>query len=180
MNNRVFSFFGEKKEILLKRWKEDFFEAFKEAKPFFLREVDAFQNPFAYRIEEIFQEILNSIDPDFSWERLNPYLERLGQILAVYFSSAREGMGVFLSLKGILREFFGEEILERFGVEGLLKIEDLINSLMLVTFDFYLKYREKLFEIKYQEWKRNNYLLLKRAGLVYDPMEGMPPMGKET
>jgi hypothetical protein len=37
-----------------------------------------------------------------------------------------------------------------------------------------MKYRERLFEIRYEEWKRNNYLLLKRAGLVYDPMEGMP------
>jgi hypothetical protein len=53
-------------------------------------------------------------------------------------------------------------------------MEDLINSLMVLTFDFYMKYRERLFEIRYEEWKRNNYLLLKRAGLVYDPMEGTP------
>lgn len=176
MRGSVYSIIEENHSKILKLWKERFFSDIfeEEAKSYFLKEVDPFQNPLASRIDEIFASILKEIKPEFSLDALLPYLERLAQLLAVHAPSAKRAMGTFLKLKGIIRENFGNEILERFGVEGLLLMEDLINSLMVLTFDFYMKYRERLFEIRYEEWKRNNYLLLKRAGLVYDPMEGMP------
>jgi len=172
----IYSIIEENHSKILKLWKEKFFSDIfdEESKSYFLKEVDPFQNPLASRIDEIFSAILKEIKPKFSLDELLPHLERLAQLLAVHVPSAKRAMGTFLKLKGIIRKNFGDEILERFGVEGLLQIEDLINSLMIFAFDFYMKYREKLFEIRYEEWKRNNYLLLKRAGLVYDPMEGMP------
>jgi len=159
----VYSIIEENHSKILKLWKERFFSDIfeEEAKSYFLK-------------EEIFSSILKEIKPEFSLDALLPYLERLAQLLAVHVPSAKRAMGTFLKLKGIIRENFGDEILEHFGVEGLLQMEDLINSLIVLTFDFYMKYRERLFEIRYEEWKRNNYLLLKRAGIVYEPMEGMP------
>jgi hypothetical protein len=172
----VYSIIEENHSKILKLWKERFFSGIfeEEAKSYFLKEVDPFQNPLASRVDNVFSSILKEIKPEFSLDALLPYLERLAQLLAVHVPSAKRAMGTFLTLKGIIRENFGDEILERFGVEGLLLMEDLINSLMVLAFDFYMKYREKLFEIRYEEWKRNNYLLLKKAGIVYDPLEGMP------
>jgi hypothetical protein len=176
----VYSIIEENHSKILKLWKERFFlDIFGEdVKSYFLKEVDPFQNPLASRVDEIFSSILKEIKSEFSLDALLPYLERLAQVLAIYVPSAKKAMGTFLKLKGIIRENFGDEILERFGVKGLLQMEDLINSLMVLTFDFYMKYRERLFEIRYEEWKRNHYLLLKRAGLVYDPMEGTPLVKK--
>ncbi len=176
MRGSVYSIIEENHSKILKLWKERFFSDIfeEEAKSYFFKEVDPFQNPLASRVDEVFASILKEIKPEISLDALLPYLERLAQLLAVHVPSAKRAMGTFLKLKGVIRENFGDEILERFGVEGLLQMEDLINSLMVLAFDFYMKYRERLFEIKYEEWKRNNYLLLKRAGLVYDPMEGMP------
>jgi len=176
----VYSIIEENHSKILKLWKERFFSDIfgEDVKSYFLREVDPFQNPLASRVDEIFSSILKEIKSECSLDALLPYLERLAQVLAVYVPSAKRAMGTFLKLKGIIRENFGDEILERFGVKGLLQMEDLINSLMVLTFDFYMKYRERLFEIRYEEWKRNNYLLLKRAGLVYDPMEGTPLVKK--
>lgn len=81
---------------------------------------------------------------------------------------------MFIQLKGIIRKEIGDEILEKFGIEEFLKLEDRINAFIIRSFDFFMDYREKLNQLRYDEWRRAHFLLLKRAGLVYDPMEGMP------
>jgi len=176
----IYSIIEENYSKIFKLWKEKFFlDTFnEETKNYFLKEADPFQNPLASKIDEIFSSILKEIKQDFSMDSMLPHLERLAQLLAVYVPSIKRAMSTFLALKAIIREELGKEILERFGIYGLLQMEDLINSLMIIFSDFYVQHRERLFELKYEEWKRNNYLLLKRAGLVYDPLEGIP-MRKE-
>lgn len=44
--------------------------------------------------------------------------------------------------------------------------------------DFYLKHRERMYEIKIEEWKRNHYLLLKRAGLILEDTEDNTEINK--
>lgn len=168
------NYLEKKQDELLKKWKETFWESFgEEAKRFFMKEVDRFQNPLGYRVEECFKGLIDVVCGEFNWEKAQEHLERLMQVRAVQETIPSKALNLFLQLKGIIREEIGKEVIEKFGIEEFLKLEDRINSLTIRAFDYFVKFRETLSEIRFNEYKRNLYLLLKRAGLVYDPMEGM-------
>jgi len=168
-----------KKGDILKKWKSIFWDSFgEEAKRFFTKEVDRFQNPFGYRIDETFEGLIESIFGDFKWEEVDYFLRRLMQLRAVQEVKPSKALNMFIQLKSIIREKLGEEILKKFGIEEFLKLEDRINALIIRGFDHFSDYRETLNNLRYDEWKRAHFLLLKRAGLVYDPMEGMPKSGE--
>lgn len=170
----------DKKALILKHWKSLFWDSFgEEAKRFFTKEVDRFQNPFGYRIDETFEGLINNLFGEFNWDEIDYFLDRLVQLRAIQEEKPSKALHLFIQLKKIIREKIGEEILKKFGIEEFLKLEDRINAMLIKSFDYFLKYKERLDKIRYEEWKRAHYLLLKRAGLVYDPMEGMPKIDTE-
>jgi len=175
LSKEMQEFLEEREGKILKKWKQLFWESFgEEAKKFFTREVDQFQNPFGYRVDESFEGLLRQIFGDFDWEQIGYHLDRLVQMRAVQEAEPSKGLFLFFQLKRVLREEVGEKIIKKFGAEEYLKLEDRINAILIKAFDFYMKYREKLYQLRYEEWKRNNYLLLKKAGVVFDMLEGMP------
>lgn len=180
MSEELTRFLEDNQEKIFKKWKSVFLSSLgEEAKKFFSREVDPFQNPFGHRIEETFQGLVRIVLGEFKWEEANYYLKRLVQLLTVQEQVPSKALNLFIQLKGIIREEIGEEFLKRFGIEEFLRLEDKINALLIKGFDYFYEYRERLNQIRYDEWKRNHFLLLKRAGLVYDPMEGMPQVEAE-
>ncbi|QER42282.1 hypothetical protein F1847_05825 [Thermodesulfobacterium sp. TA1] len=180
MSEELTKFLEENQEKILKKWKSVFLNSLgEETQKYFSREVDRFQNPFGYRIEEVFEGLTRVLFGEFNWEEANYYLERLAQLVAVQEEVPSKALRMFIQLKGIIREEIGEEFLHRFGIEEFLRLEDKINALLIKGFDYFYEYRERLNKIKYDEWKRAHFLLLKRAGLVYDPMEGMPHVEAE-
>lgn len=159
---------------ILGRWKDLFFESLGEkSKNFFTKEVDQFQNPLGYRIEETFEGILKVICEDFNWEEADYYLTRLIQVRAIQEEKPSKALNLFFHLKQAIRESIGEEVIKKFGFNEFVKLEDRVNVLMLRAFDHFMHYRERLYKIRYEEWKRNNFLFLKRVGLIYDPLEGL-------
>jgi hypothetical protein len=175
LSKSLLNFLEDKSDIVLKKWKEVFWDSMgEEAKRFFTKEVDRFQNPFGYRIDETFDALIKALFGDFNWEEVDKWLDRLIQMRAVQEDQPSKALHLFLQLKGVIREEIGEEILKKFGIEEFLKLEDRINALIIRSFDHFVKYRETLYKIRYEEWKRNNFLLLKKAGIVYDVLEGMP------
>ena len=174
-SKKMREYLEEREGAILKKWKDVFWGSVsEEAKRFLSKEVDRFQNPFGYRVDESFEGLLRVLFGDFDWEVVNYHLDRLMQMRAVQEDTPSKALNFFLQLKGIIRDELGENIIRKFGIEEFLKLEDRLNAIMLKAFDFFMKYRERLYEVRYVEWKRNNFLLLKKAGIVYDPMEGMP------
>ncbi len=160
---------------ILKKWKSLFWDSFgEEAKRFFTKEVDRFQNPFGYRIDECFEGLLRCLFGDFDWDVINPYLDRLIQVRAIQETEPSKALFLFFQLKRVIREELGEKIIKKFGVEEFLKLEDRINAIFVKSFDFFMKYRERLYQLKFDEWKKNNFMLLKKAGVAFDPVEGVP------
>lgn len=151
---------------ILKLWLKAFWARFGEGAVYFHKEVDQFTNPFGYHIEESFRGILLGLSEEFSWENFDPYLDKLAQIRAVQERVPSLAVGLFLDLKKVIRETLGERIITKFGFATLLELEDKINSLIVRFMDYYQAYRERIYEVRLEEWKRNHYLLLKRAGII--------------
>ena len=180
LSKSFLEFLEEKREDILKKWKSIFWDSFgEEAKRFLSKEVDRFQNPFGYRIDECFDGLIKELFGEFNWEEVDYFLNRLVQIRAIQEETPSKALYLFIQLKSIIRDKLGEEIIKKFGIEEFLKLEDRINTLIICSFDHFTKYRELLYKNRFEEWKRNNFMLLKKAGIVYDPMEGIPPTVSE-
>jgi len=159
-------FLQDKQSKLLELWLNKFWADFGESAYYFKKEIDPFTNPFGYHTRVAFEKILKGLIEELNWDEIEEALQKLAQIRAVQENTPSKAGKMFLILKGIIRENLGEEILENFGISTLLDLEDKINVFMLRYFDFYQAYREKLYELRVEEFKRNNFLLLKRAGLI--------------
>ncbi len=178
LSESLLEFLKEKTGKILKEWKSTFWDSFgEEAKRFLSKEVDMFQNPFGYRIDECFDGLINELFGSFNWDEVDYFLNRLVQVRAIQEDVPSKALYLFIQLKAIIREKIGEEVIKRFGVEEFLKLEDRLNTLIIRSFDHFTRYRELLYRNRFEEWKRNNFMLLKKAGVVYDPMEGIPPEG---
>lgn len=174
LKEEVQTFLNKHKDIIFKKWKELFYSSLgKESAKFFMREVDKFQNPIGHRVNEVFDGLLDSVFGDFDLDRVGYFIDKFMQLRAVQENTPSRALYPFLQLKRVLREEIGEDILKKYGVEEFLKIEDRVNTMIFIGFDCFWKYKERINQIRYDEWRRAHYLLLKRAGLVYDPLEGM-------
>lgn len=164
-------FFEENREVIFKSWCDLFWSKFREGEAYLRRGADPFENPFAYHIHEAFQKILEHLGKDFKIEELDPYLDKIAQIRASQEAYLTTALYFLIDLKSLLRERWGDKITEQYGLAAWLEFEDLLDALLLRLGDFYLKYRERLLELRVEEWKRNNYLLLKRAGFFAEDRE---------
>jgi len=166
----------EKEKELFKLWQDKVYSLFpKESVRFLKKETDRFENPLGYRLEEGLKGLLSQFTEGFSWERVDYYLDRILKIQALESSRPSEALSFLYYLKSVIRETVGERILEKYGPEGLLEVEDHIDAVILRAFNQYMAAREKLNELKFQEWKSRLFLLLKRAGYLYDEREGSLP-----
>jgi len=164
----IHDFLEENRDKILEFWLNRFWDDFGESAYYLKKEVDQFTNPFGYQIRECFEKIVESLYQELNWKEIEPVLDKLAQIRAIQENLPSKAGKVFLILKEIIRDNFGDDILNKLGISALLEIEDKISAYMLRYFDFYQNYRERLYQLKVDEFKRNNYLLLKRAGLILE------------
>ncbi len=168
-------FLEDKFDKVYSEWLKSFWAYLgKESKRFFEKEVDQFTNPMGHRVRETFEGILRELFGEFEPEKVLYFLEKFIQLRALQENEPSKAIYPFVLLKSLIREKLGEDFIERFGVSEYLKLEDRINFLIIRACDFYFKYKERIWALKYEEWKRNRFLLLKRAGMLFDPVEGMP------
>ena len=80
----------------------------------------------------------------------------------------------------MIREELKSEIRENQLSEELTSFESQIDALALLSFDIYVKCRERIFEIKANEMKKMTYRLLKRANLICEIEEQESDIGAET
>ncbi|HIE33265.1 MAG TPA: hypothetical protein EYP81_04380 [Thermodesulfobacteriaceae bacterium] len=173
MSMRAKELLKEKEGEIFKLWQDKVYSLFPEETVRFLKkETERFENPLGYRLEEGLKGLLSQFTEEFSWEKVDYYLERILKIQAVQSLRPSEALSFLYYLKSVVREVVGERILEEYGPEGLLEVEDHIDAVILRAFNQYMAAREKLNELKFQEWKSRLFLLLKRAGYIYDEREG--------
>lgn len=148
---------------------------------FLKKQKNCFANPVGYNISQgingIFDELLNSVD---SSERFFPFLNDIIKIKAVQDFSPSQAMSFIFLLKKALRETLGNKIHETNISEGLLLFESKIDDLALLSFDIYMKCREKIYEFKSNEVRNMTFSLLKRANLICEIQDQEQDSGPET
>lgn len=159
---------SSKKEAVLKRWFDDVLSLYPAQTSSFLKtQKDPFANPIGQTIfqgiEGLFNEIVSS---ETESKDIPAFLENVIRISAIQDFTASKAMGFIFSLKKAVREALNEEINEGSFYPELLILDDRIDKIALLSFDIYMKSREKLYEIKANEVKNMTFNLLRRAKIV--------------
>lgn len=164
---------SEKKDAILKRWFDEILSVYPVQTSNFLKtQKDPFANPVGqtifHGIEDIFNEILNS---ETDSKNISSFLENVIRISAIQEFTASKAMGFIFFLKKAVRDALNKEINEGSLYPELLILDERIDKIALLSFDIYMKSREKLYEIKANEVKNMTFNLLRRANLVTETQE---------
>lgn len=162
----------ERKSAILKRWFDLILESYPADTTSFLKgQKNRFANPVGYTISQgidgLFGEILLELDS----ERVSPFLDNIMRIKAVQDFSPSQAISFIFLLKKVIRKELGSEIRGDRISEELLALESRIDDLALLSFDIYMKCRERIYELKSNEVRNMTFRLLQKANLVYEIQE---------
>lgn len=158
-----------KKSAILKRWFDLTLETYPaETALFFKSQKNRFANPVGYTIsqgiEDLFEEILQGVNSD----KVSLFLDNIIRVRAIQDFTPSQAISFIFLLKKVMREELGREIHENSIAEELLVLESRIDDLAILSFDIFMKCREKIYELKAMQLNNQTYTLLKKAKLIVD------------
>lgn len=149
---------NKKRQAIVGNWIEVILNSYPaEASNFLKLKKNQFSNPIGYTIttnaEKIFDELINDCDI----EKIKFLLEEIIRIRAVQCFSPSQAVYFLLDLKKAIRDELKTDLVEKTTSDELLKIEFLIDQIVLIGFDLYMESREKVFNIRVNEIKSKSY-----------------------
>jgi len=169
----------EKRSTILERWLDLILESYPSETSRFLKgEKDRFDNPVAYEFREGVKGIYEALLHGMERERISSVLDRIISIRAIQDFSPSGAIAFIFLLKTAIRKGLEREVRENGISEELIELESRIDGLALLSFDVYMKRREKLYEIRVNEVKNRVSGLMRRAGLTSE-LEEEPDLKKE-
>ena len=167
MSAAVRDLLSEKKSSILERWFDIVLEAYRsEASGFFKKGKRQFANPVGYTLSQGLESVLDELlrEQELDVDKISPALDSIIRIRAVQDLTPSQALVFIFRLKKILRE----EI-ERAGFahsEEIEVLESRIDVIALISFDLYIKCREKIYDLKANELRNMTFRLLQKANLV--------------
>ncbi|OGW76359.1 MAG: hypothetical protein A3J72_00065 [Nitrospirae bacterium RIFCSPHIGHO2_02_FULL_40_19] len=180
---KLYNLLSEKKSAILDRWHDAVLDTYPSDTSGFLKgQKNSFLNPVGSTIfqgiENLFEELLcennpiplyepwplvNGSEGGLSGERASLFLDNIIRIRAVQEFTPSQSVAFVLLLKNAIREELKSELVERQLLEELLFFESKIDDMALLSFDIYMKCREKLFQLKVNELQSGTFRKLQRA-----------------
>ena len=151
---------SKRKEAVVKKWFDRMVQEYPgTATRFLTQEKDPFRNPVGHTLKESLSALFEALIQPKNGGFPEPVLEDIVKIRAVQDFSAAQAVSFPFLLKRILREELEADI-PRYP-DAFAGLEARIDDLALLAFDLYVKCRERIFEIKFNEAKRSTFLLEK-------------------
>ena len=157
----------QKKSSILERWFNLILEGYPaETRDFLKTKRDRFDNPVAYEIRHGIEGIYEALLKGMERDRISSFLDRIISIRSIQDLLPSGAIAFIFLLKTAIRRELEREIPEK-GISGeLLELESRIDGLALLSFDVYMKRREKLYKIRVNEVKNRVSGLLRMSGLI--------------
>jgi hypothetical protein len=158
---------SERKGAILNSWFDLVLETYPLDTANFLRsQKDQFTNPVGHTLLETLKGLLEEIINGTDQKKIAPHLENMIKVRAIQEFSPSKAIGFIFSLKKVIREELGDAIQRPHIFKDLLSLESRIDDLGIISFDIYMKCRERLYELKAEELKNWTYGLLRKANLA--------------
>jgi len=133
---------------------------------FIKKEQDPFSNPVGNitqtNIADIFEQfLLDKFDQQFLMDHLDPVI----RVRAIQNFSASDAVGFIFDLKPIVRNVFKKQ---KFALElaEYISFEMRVDQLALYAFDVFMTCKEKIYDLKANEVRKQSFQALERANLL--------------
>lgn len=169
-------FLSEQRNTIIKKWVNCVVESYApETSRLLQKESNQFANPVGHAIlhgiQAVYDEFLQSMD----YEKLTPHLDRIIRIRAVQDFSPSQAISFIFSLKQIVRDELQNRIHQhQIPSSEIAAFESKVDQLALLAFNIYTQCRERLYEVRLNEFKMRTFRLLQRANLLAEIPEWEP------
>lgn len=154
-----------RKEAVLERWLKDTLEAYaKDTATFLKRRKDRFANPVGHALREGTRVILDNLLTGHAAERSRGPLDDIVRIRAIQDFSPSLAVAFVLRLKHAIRAELGALAADPRVAAELTELEEAVDGVALLAFDIYVESRERVYEIRVNEIKRQVAALWGRFG----------------
>lgn len=167
LSNELEKILIESRAAILHDWFNLVVETYPSETARFLKsQKDPFANPVGRAVrngvEDLFDELLGGLNR----EHAGACLDSMIRIRAIQNFTPSEAIGFIFSLKAVIQKIIGKKIVEKKLSQEFHAFESKIDDLGLIAFDIYMKCREKIYEIKANEFRNRHYSAFRRAGLI--------------
>jgi hypothetical protein len=145
----------QKKKAILNRWLDHILKTYPEdAARFMGQQPNRFANPVGQTYRAETEILFDALTGKTGAGAIKSSLEQINKIRAVQdFSPSRAVVFIFF-LKTAIREELADDLVDAGLIQQLLSLESKIDGMALSAFDSYMQCREKLFEIKCSDIRR--------------------------
>jgi hypothetical protein len=149
---------ANQRDNLVKKWFEGVIETYPESTSRFLaQEKDPFSNPIGHTLKESLSVLFDGLIQPKETASLAPVLDAIVRMRAVQEFTAGKAVSFLFLLKRVFREECAADISR--CQDEFAALEARIDNLALLAFDLYMKCRERIYEIKFNEAKRSAFML---------------------
>ena len=161
------SLLTQKKAAVLEKWRDLIVQTYPaDASEFLKRDKDRFNNPVGYTIASGTEGIYDALLEGSTSNVLSSTVDSIIKIRAVQDFSPSQAVAFVFLLKKAIREQLAAEMRENGFSEQLLAFESKIDELALLTFDSYMRCREKIHDIRVNEIRNGTFKLRERINLA--------------
>ena len=176
---RLIDILSGKREIMEKKWFDMVAASYPvNASSFLKNQKNQFANPVGNTIEEAVHAVIDVLIHEGTDEKAYTCLDRLVKVRAVQDFAPSRAVDFLFMLKQLLKDELKNEFHTGDVYDEFLLIESRIDSMALFSFESYLKYKEKIYELKVSEFKNMAFRLLERANLTFEFKDEGPAFEK--
>jgi len=121
-----------------------------------------FTNPVGFYTKQAIEAIIENLIKNEPLESFLLPLENIIQIRAVQDFTPSQSVGFIFLIKKVVYDTIHNDVDSKDMIEFLSKID----SLALVAFDIFMKYKERIYEIKAKELLDRTWWLLKKHNII--------------
>ena len=154
---------GKERPAVLKVWRKRIAETYPpQTAKFVLSPKDASRNPIGHTITEGTEAVYDALLGNADRGALEESLDGLVRLRAVQDFRPSEAVGFVFQLRAA-----AEDVLAGHP-DVLPELSDRIEEIALAAFDVYSACREKIYELRAKQMRDRSYMLMKRAGLLWE------------
>jgi len=148
----------ERKADIVKKWIDLVLDSYESAN-FFKSQKNAIANPIGSNISEGLKELFDLLLKGSAPEHLAPFLETIIKIRAVQDFTPSQAVSFVLLLKKVVRDELASADKGGVGFVEAMELEERIDQAALQAFDIYMSCRERLFQIRLNEYRNGTHAL---------------------
>jgi len=156
----------KQRSSIIDKWFNRIISSYPDDTAEFLRKKSGFANPVGQTTFQGIQDIFDGLLLDAEPTEIEPFLDSIIRVRAVQNFSPSEAVDFIYQLKKIIREEISASFKDAEIRGELESLDSRIDSLALLSFDIFMKCREKLYDIKANELRDRTLWLLKKSNLL--------------